>query len=134
MSDNKRNAELLSSQTNAGNESSNNSTSGKKNHQLREREQVGDTPFQIVGSEEDGYFLAIGRLRITEGGETKEELLRKLEVRDWELIINMILGFAEVVRVHFNDLDEVLPVTQGEPLTKEQREWQEKYHNFKEEY
>lgn len=55
------------------------------------REPVKGTPFYVVGSEEKGYFIALGQNRITEQKETPGKAINELTDKKWEIIANMIV-------------------------------------------
>nr|WAE43641.1 MAG: hypothetical protein [Microviridae sp.] len=57
---------------------------------------VSGTPFRLVGSDEKGYALAMGKYRMTELAPTKEELLNKLLRADWDLTANMIMAIYDM--------------------------------------
>lgn len=75
--------ELLNTQNNA--EADNNSNSS----QLIEREQVKHSPFWIVGTTEKGYFLTMGKYKISPTFKSKLELLVYKEECEWEIVITI---------------------------------------------
>lgn len=96
---NKQEAQSQSS-TNAENT---NSDSKHSSNYLVNRKTV--EQFQIVGNDEIGYFIALGSIRLTMGGETIEECERRITSRDWELMINLILSLADAARQMAEEID-----------------------------
>lgn len=82
-STNKKQGELLNTQLNV--EGTPNSPSGK----LIEREQMKDTPFWIIGTEENGYFGTLGKYQITEKFPTKQAVENHVETKVWEIIMKV---------------------------------------------
>ena len=73
-----------------------NEVKGNLHGELLEREQVGSSPLWIMGNSVDGYFLAIGRQRLSNVCNTKEEV-KQLMVDDmWQIIGNYILQLVEL--------------------------------------
>lgn len=62
-----------------------------KGESLIERRKVEGTPFHIIKHEE-GFFIAMGKFRLTKETETEEETLSKLETEKWDIIGRMIIG------------------------------------------
>lgn len=79
MSTNQR--EQLHTQNNV--EPQDNKNSGKLLH----REQIENTPIWVIGSEERGYFLAIGHNQVTGRKKTIEEAKADLEIKKWDIIL-----------------------------------------------
>lgn len=73
--------ELLDIQTNA-NEADNSDSSNRK---IVDREQYKGTYIWIIGIDE-GWFAAIGEHRVTAIMNTKEEIIKLLENKEWETI------------------------------------------------
>lgn len=61
-----------------------------KNTKLLHREKLEKTPFEIIGNEEGGYFVAMGKYRLTEPQKTIPLAIQVLEDRRWEIIGAMI--------------------------------------------
>jgi hypothetical protein len=55
------------------------------------------TGFSIVGNEDKGYFVALGKYRLTEA-KTKIQCKQMIENRDYELILGMI-GAAQQINL-----------------------------------
>lgn len=75
--------ELLNTQLNA--EETPKPQSGK----LIEREQMKDTPFWIIGTEENGYFGTLGKYQITSTFPTKRAVEDHIETKVWEIIMKV---------------------------------------------
>lgn len=86
MKKNMPNSELLQSQITTETTNTNNKQS---NTQLVDKEHIDGTPFDIVGDEELGYFVAIGNYRITQTHD-KEDCRTMIRVMEWELILGLI--------------------------------------------
>lgn len=67
---------------------SNNSNSNST--ELVENYEIENTPFRIIGNEEEGYFTAFGKYRVSERYKTKEETEENFNVKPWEILINTI--------------------------------------------
>lgn len=79
-----KNTELLDTSQNVENTDNKNLNYKEENTQTVTREEVENTPFEIIGTEQ-GYFLAMGNNRLTEFHLTVEELLVKHDlVKDFE--------------------------------------------------
>lgn len=82
---------MLQEQTNAG-ENLGNQDSGK----LIIREKIEGTPFQLINQDDKGWFISLGRYRMTEiGTNTKEELTAMVANKDWTLILDTIAVLTE---------------------------------------
>lgn len=60
-----------------------------------EREQVKDTPFWCIGNKEKGYFLVMGKHRITEIYQYKNQAYNALDTERWKIILNVIAIMME---------------------------------------
>lgn len=89
------NSELLQSQTTTENQNTNNQ---KSNTQLVERERVENTGFEIIGNEENGYFIALGTYRLTQA-QSKKECLRMIKTKDYELLLGLIGACIEANKI-----------------------------------
>lgn len=98
--------ELLQSQTNTENP---NSTSSK----LIEREQMNDTPFWIIGNQENGYIGTLGKYQITENFPTKEAVTQHIETKVWEIMLKI----AGIVAADLIEQNEKLRANRN-PITK----------------
>jgi len=66
-------------------------------NELLKREKIKNTPFEIIGNEEIGYFIAMGKFRLTQPEETIEQTFEKLITHQYEIITNMIIALAEEI-------------------------------------
>lgn len=69
----------------------------KKNSNLEliTMDEVPGTPFKITGTEEKGYFLTLGKYRLTEYYETKTEALDRLILEQWTIMLRIITIVTE---------------------------------------
>lgn len=80
-----KNTELLSTQMSAE------ETDKQQSGELITRVNIPDTPFTAIKmGDEDGYFLTLGKYRLTKGNKTLNELQYRTEGVDWNLLINVI--------------------------------------------
>lgn len=77
-------ADILQSQTNAEDQHNNNSS------ELIEKTDVENSPFIIIGNEELGYFLAMGKYRMTQPMKTKQDVIAYLVSNTYNVIATMI--------------------------------------------
>lgn len=84
------NTELLKLQSNA--DSDPNSTPSSE---LIERVEVVGTPFHVIGNEEKGYFLSIGKYRLTENRKTKDDALAEMNSNMWNIMMNLCIIIYE---------------------------------------
>lgn len=73
-----------------------NQTDNNQSGKIIERDQIPNTPFTLVTEMGEGHFLAIGNYRITEKTRNLDELLQKIETRDWNLLINTIIAITNI--------------------------------------
>lgn len=92
--------EILASQTNAENQDKPNS-----NSEILKRKKIQDTPFWIVGNDEQGYFLAMGINRISEILPTPEEVEKYLSKNMWDVITKIMI-------VMIKELPEYIKLTE----------------------
>lgn len=87
------NAELLHSQTSV----EDGKHDREKSSQLVTNEVVEGTPFRIVGSEETGHAVAIGRTLVTEWQLEQEvrDLLGELSPKVWKMIASIAIVMTE---------------------------------------
>lgn len=60
------------------------------NSQLSSREPLENTPFTICKDYETSYYGVMGKYRITEQYENKEDLEKELKTIDWNKIVQVI--------------------------------------------
>lgn len=75
--------ELLNTQLNAE------ETHNKNSSELIFREAIEHTPFYLVGTEENGYFITMGRFKLTENQPTKEKAINQLTIEQWNIVMRM---------------------------------------------
>lgn len=63
------------------------------NSELLHREQIPNTPFWVLGNEEKGYFLAIGKNKCTINYKTIEEAKQQIKIQP----MNLACAIAAVV-------------------------------------
>lgn len=68
------------------------------------REKLDDTPFYVIGNEEQGYFLAFGKFRLTEPRETIDEAKNMLYDKMWDIILKLVLCSHELVVENLHEL------------------------------
>lgn len=66
----------------------NNITDISENKEMFERHKVEGTPFEIIGKDKN-YWISLGAFRLSRN-QTKEECIKDIETRNWELIINVL--------------------------------------------
>lgn len=62
------------------------------------REEIKGTPFHLINYNNEGWFVALGKYRMTETGKDKEELIKMVENKDWTLILDTIAVLTENVK------------------------------------
>lgn len=92
--------ELLHSLVNAGEQPQNKEQSSEELHQLVERIPITGTPFHTVGNKEQGYFLTLGKYRVSDEFKTKEDLEtyihnENIQNHSWDLIMHLIFTILE---------------------------------------
>lgn len=60
-------------------------------------EQIQNTPFTITGNQETGYFVRLGRLRLTEHYDKISECRKIVEEKQWDFICNLIISLHKSV-------------------------------------
>lgn len=78
--------ELLQLQTSVEEEQSREGSS----EEIIQRETVEGTPFQVINLNNEGWFLALGKYRMTEPQENKQELIDRVKNKDWNVILDTI--------------------------------------------
>lgn len=61
-----------------------------KNEQLIETEIIEGTPFALITIKDRGSFIALGRGRITDYYDSKEEAKDQINVNDWYFLLSVI--------------------------------------------
>lgn len=91
-------AELLSTQSNVEENQSKEPSS-----ELIHREDVENTPFQVVGNDEKGWIITIGRFKLTENRPTKIEALQELQIRPWAITLRLITTLHEAIMIKIGE-------------------------------
>lgn len=60
-------------------------------------EQIQQTPFTITGNPETGYFIRLGRLRLTEYYDSIAECKEIIDKKQWDFICNLIISLHKAV-------------------------------------
>lgn len=60
-----------------------------ENKELLTREKVENSPIELVGNEELGYWIGITNFRLTEPVKEKQLVKDRIEFTDWEAILNL---------------------------------------------
>lgn len=60
-----------------------------ENKELLTREKVENSPIELVGNEELGYWIGITNFRLTEPVKDKQTVKDRIEFTDWEAILNL---------------------------------------------
>lgn len=68
----------------------------EKTEKLFEINEVEGTPFAIL-RDELGYCVLLGKYQVTEKKETKEETLKLLEEKDWNLILSVAVAQMKIM-------------------------------------
>lgn len=111
--------ELLSIQSNAGNihkppsgetTSTEHGNDEEHNTELLQRIKIQNAPFEVVGNEEIGYFIAFGKYKLTTNYNTIEEAQQRIEYDKWEIMINLIIiivNQTELARKEYEKQEEI---------------------------
>ena len=67
-----------------------------------EREEIENSPFTIITMEGQSFGV-MGEYRLTEKGETKEEVREKLEKITWNRLIQVIMILGEIKEKNENE-------------------------------
>lgn len=102
-----KHSELLNTQSNAE------ETHKPNSSKLIEREQMKDTPFWIIGTEDTGYFGTLGKYQITTNFPTKEAVTNHIETQVWEIIMKV----AGIVAADLIEANEKIKANKN-PITR----------------
>lgn len=83
-------------QSNTQNYAVNGQQNKENSSELLHQEKIVGTPLTIVGNEDKGYFIALGRYRLTEPIETIDAAYGLLESQQWNIISNMIATMISI--------------------------------------
>ena len=61
-------------------------------------ERIDNTPFSIVENEEGKCFISMGSQVITEAHENREELLKMIESKSWNFLVNVICATFNIMK------------------------------------
>ncbi len=61
-------------------------------------ERIENTPFSIVENEEGKCFISMGSQIITEAHESREELLKMIESKSWNFMVNVICATFNIMK------------------------------------
>lgn len=59
-------------------------------------QEILNSPFNITGNEDMGYFITLGRLRLTEPTKTIEETNKYFETHKDHIIVNMTVALVQI--------------------------------------
>lgn len=85
--------DILNIQTNAD---VNQNKVNYSNEELLHKERIDNTPFYIIGNNEQGYFITYGKYRITERKNTIVEIREELEKDRWTIITVLIAVLIQI--------------------------------------
>lgn len=68
-------------------------TENNKDSLTIDRQIIKNTPFTMVGTPKDGYWLTMGKHRLSQAYRTKQEVLVYLKQKDWTLITAVMIAF-----------------------------------------
>lgn len=94
--------ELLKSQMNAG-ENQNKENYSEEDTELIKREAIPNTPFFVVGNDEKGYIITLGKFKLTENEETKTAAIDKLITDQWNIIFRMVTTLHETIMMKIGE-------------------------------
>lgn len=76
-----------------------NETHNNESH-LITRNPVENTPFAVVGNNENGYFLTMGKYRLTDNFQNEEDVIYYLENNTWEIIVTLMTAIIHASQTH----------------------------------
>lgn len=85
-----------------------NGTTPQKGTELLQKTEVPNTPFTIVGNDEDGFIITMGVMRLTDK-KTFDECMTLIENKNYDLIVTMINGMI----IHYDQVKDQLKVKQA---------------------
>lgn len=53
------------------------------------REAIEGTPFTVIGNDEKGYFVSLGRFKVIRNEETLEGAIKHVREKSWEILMNV---------------------------------------------
>lgn len=67
-------------------------TENKENFLSIERDQIPNTPFTVIGTKKEGYWLVMGKHRLSKIYKTKKEVIKHVKEPDWTLITSVMIA------------------------------------------
>lgn len=61
-------------------------------------ERIENTPFNIIENEEGKCFISMGNQIITEKHENRDELLKMIESKSWNFMVNVICATFNIMK------------------------------------
>lgn len=87
-----------------------------------DREIVPESPFTIVGTPKHGYWLTMGKHRLTKPLKTKKEVYKLLKQKPWSLMTSVMISFIHdrklVDQAYSYDMS-IPPETKSQQLSME---------------
>lgn len=74
--------------------------------ELIEREEIENTPFHMIGNKERGYFIGMGKYRISKEFKHPDELSEYLETNFYNVVFQMALTIHEIIAAIPNETKE----------------------------
>ena len=71
------------------------SETATESKKLISNEPIDGTPFHLVGSEEVGYFISLGKYRLTEPSKKEEDALMKLSSEKWQIVARLVAAYID---------------------------------------
>lgn len=68
-------------------------------YELLHRENIEGTPFQIIGNDEHGYFIAFGKYKLIPNEPTVIKARLQLQYQHWNIVLNLITILQEFLRL-----------------------------------
>lgn len=78
-----------------------NGTTPQQATELLEKREVPNTPFTIVGNDEDGFIITMGNMRLTDK-KTYNECMQMINERNYDLTITIINGMI----IHYDQIKD----------------------------
>jgi len=101
--------ELLKSQTDASAALNSNSS----NEELVTRKAVPGTPFILVGTEETGYMITLGRYQVTKRYQHPEEAEEAVYEKTWEMLMGVMYALIQDEKLEAETIAEIQEIPQG---------------------
>lgn len=72
------------------------SISKEPSSELLTRERIKNTPFDLVGNEEQGYFVALGRYKVSETYGDQDTAIHEAKYPAWDILLNVMSLMASM--------------------------------------